>query len=116
MLHRVGDGGGAEDELRGAAVALSQAAQAAQHQGGVAAEGALVGVCLVHHHKHQAAQEAGKTGVARQHGAVKHVRVGEQDAGVLTQVAPLRHGRVAVVHARQRGVREGEGGEEVQRP
>ena len=80
---RVGDGGGAADELRLGAVELADAPQAAQQVGQVAAVDAAVVVQLVDHDVAQVLEVARPAGVVRQDAAVQHVGIGEHHIGAL---------------------------------
>src|SRR6185437_7097190 len=84
---RIGDRGGREYEDRlarppGDRVVRGDTAEPAQDLGDVRAEDAAVAVALVDDHDTQAAEEAAPPGVAWQHRAVQHVRIGQQVIGV----------------------------------
>ena len=100
QLPGVADGGRGEDEGGVGPVVGGQAAQAAQHQGDVAAEDAPVGVQFVHHHQAQVPQEAGPAGVAGEDADVEHVGVGEHRVGVAAHPGPGLLLGVAVVDRR----------------
>ena len=84
---RIGDGGGAADELRLGIVELADAPQAAQQVGEVAAVDAAVVMQLVDHDVAQVLEIARPVGVVRQDAGVQHVGIGEDDVGALADGA-----------------------------
>src|SRR6266436_5854415 len=125
----VGDGCGAADEIRIAAVEASDATKAAEDVAEVAAEDAAVGVQLVEHDVAEAFEEARPARVMREDPGVQHVRVGQDDvaffangfAGVSGSVAVISKNSeaavetlVEVVKFSELVLREGFGGKEVQ--
>ena len=76
---RPSDGGGAEDQLRVAAVVRAEAEEAPQDVGHMAAEDATVEVGLVDHDVAQLFEELEPLRVVRQDGRVEHVGVGQHD-------------------------------------
>ncbi len=99
----VGGGRRGQHEHRVGAVARADPAQPAQHLGDVGAEDPAVGVALVDDDPPQPAEEPGQVGVPRQHPAVQHVRVGEQQAGVPADPVALLARGVPVVGRRPHG-------------
>ena len=95
-LARIGDGGGAADELRLRPVEGGDAAQAPQHVGHVAAEDAAVLVDLVDHHVAQVLEELHPQGVMRQDALVQHVGVGDHDVAAAADGPAGGLGRVAI--------------------
>ena len=116
--------------MRIRAVKTRDAPQPPQHVGQVAAEDAAIGVQFVQHHIAQIFEEALPARVMRQDSRVQHVRVGQHDVPALANGFARVGGRVAVigedaeamVEARgqimqfgQLILRQGFGGEQVQR-
>ena len=113
-----------------AAIEASDAAEAAQHVAQVAAEDAAVGVQFVDHDVAEVFKEARPSSMVRQDPGVQHVRVSQNDvtffsdglAGIGGRVAVVGENAeaifealVEVVEFRELVLREGFGGEEVQR-
>src|SRR6266704_560630 len=93
----VGDGCGATNKLRIAAVKSSDAAEAAQNIAQVAAEDAAVSVQLVEDDVAQIFEEASPARVVRQNSCVQHVRIGKNDVALFANRTAGIGGRVAVV-------------------
>ena len=80
----IGDGGGAADKLRIAAVKPSDAPQATKHVAQVAAEDAAVGVQLVDDDVAQVFEQTRPARVVRQDAGVQHVGIGQDDVAFFT--------------------------------
>jgi len=130
-LGRVLDGGRRAEELRIAPVEPAQPLQAAQHVAHMRAVDAAVHVQLVDDHVLQVLEELHPLGVMGQDALVQHVGVGDHDvrlaadglARVLRGVAVVGEGGDVLAESLDGGVelgelilREGLGGEEVERP
>ena len=100
---RVCYGGRAANELGLAAIKFTDAAQAAQQIGHMAAEDAAIGVDLIQYHKGQVAEQAAPTSVVGQDSGVEHVGIGDQDAALLPYFAALALRSVAVVAVDSKG-------------
>ncbi len=99
QLDRVGNRGRGQDEIGVRAVKLGDPLQTAQHIGDMRAKHAPVGVHLVDHDVLQVGKELGPLGVVRQDPGMEHIRVGDDDPGILPHFGPGRLGGIAVVGA-----------------
>src|SRR4029077_10701179 len=96
-LAGIGDGCGAADKLRIAAVKSRDAAKLSQHVAKVAPENAAVSVQLVENDVTQIFEQARPARVMRQDAGVQHVRIGQDDVAFLANGSARIGGSVAVV-------------------
>ena len=97
VLSRVGDGGGAADEARARAIPRTDAAQAAEDEGDVRAEDAVVRVRLVDDNELEVCEEGLPLGVmAGEERGVEQVRVAQEHVAPLGQLGAVRPRRVAI--------------------
>ena len=94
----VGDGGGAEDELRLGAVKGGDPPQPPDHVGRVAPQNAPVGVGFVNHHEFQPGEKLDPLGMVGQYARVEHIGVGDDDPALVPRGHPQAVRRVPVVH------------------
>ena len=94
---RIGDGRGATNELRIAAIESRDAAEPAQNVAQVAAEDSPIGVQFIENDISQIFEEARPARVMRQDSGVQHVGVGQDDVPFFTNRTARVGGSVAVV-------------------
>ena len=126
----ISDRRGATDELRIAAVEAGDAAQAAQHVAQMAAENTAVGVQLIEDDVAEVFEQARPARVMREDAGVQHVRIGQDDVPFFADGSARVGGSVAVISENAEAIvetlveivefgelvlREGLGGEEVER-
>src|SRR5713226_1007478 len=126
----VGDGCGAADELRIAAVKTGDAAKPAEDITQMAAEDAAIGVQFIEDNVAQVFEQPGPAGVVREDAGVQHVRIGQDDVAFFANGFTGVGGGVAVIGENAEAIvevlvevmefgelvlREGFGGEEVHR-
>ena len=93
----IGDGGGAANELRVAAIEAGDALEAAKDVAEMAAEDAAIGVQFVDYDVAQILEDAGPASMVRQNAGVQHVRIGQDNVALLADGFARVAGRVTVV-------------------
>jgi hypothetical protein len=127
VFGRVGDGGGAENELRRCPVKLTKTTETPQDVGDVGAENTPINVGFVYDHEAEIVEKAGPSLVVGQDAEVQHIRVAQNDACLLFNGGSLVCRSVTIKGGAKRGVGEfaetselvlGEslGREEIERP